>query len=273
MADLPSDSAIAEALFAAGSAHHEYEQTALKACATSSGQASMPPSSWAGSAISRRRAGWQPYSKRSTRRRTGQRPRQSTWRPRCARNRTRWRQPSPTSQTADASRSKPTGPSWALPSTGADCQAGLADPTYPGQRDQPMSFHRGVQLGDLRLTPDEARGLRPQIPRTRIQRPQRRKIRLQARRSDLKYSDRGGQIPQPPRPQIHQINSAEQTRRRLGQKDLTAMPGGHHPRSTIEHRTEVIRPPQLGFAGRNPHPHRQLQPQLRGHRGINRGSG
>ena len=30
MADLPSDSAIAEALAAAGSAHHEYEQTALK---------------------------------------------------------------------------------------------------------------------------------------------------------------------------------------------------------------------------------------------------
>ena len=30
MADLPSDSAIAEALSAAGSAHHEYEQTALK---------------------------------------------------------------------------------------------------------------------------------------------------------------------------------------------------------------------------------------------------
>jgi uncharacterized protein len=30
VADLPSDSAIAEALSAAGSAHHEYEQTALK---------------------------------------------------------------------------------------------------------------------------------------------------------------------------------------------------------------------------------------------------
>jgi hypothetical protein len=30
VADLPSDSAIAEALSVAGSAHHEYEQTALK---------------------------------------------------------------------------------------------------------------------------------------------------------------------------------------------------------------------------------------------------
>ena len=59
-------------------------------------------------------------------------------------------------------------------------QAGLADPTYPGQRDQPMSLHRGLQLGDLGLAPDEARGRSPQVPRTRIQRPQRRKVRAQA---------------------------------------------------------------------------------------------
>ena len=36
------------------------------------------------------------------------------------------------------------------------------------------------------------------------------------------------------------------------------MPGGHHPRRTIEHRTEVIALAQLGFAGRQTHPHRQL---------------
>ncbi len=48
------------------------------------------------------------------------------------------------------------------------------------------------------------------------------------------------------------------------------MTGGHHPRRTVEHRTEVIRPPQFGFAGRNPHPHRQLQLALRGHRRIHR---
>jgi len=35
------------------------------------------------------------------------------------------------------------------------------------------------------------------------------------------------------RPQIQQINSAEQTRRRLGQQDLTAVPGGHHPRRRL----------------------------------------
>jgi hypothetical protein len=29
-------------------------------------------------------------------------------------------------------------------------------------------------------------------------------------------------------PEIHEIDPAEQTRRRLGQKDLTAMTDGHH---------------------------------------------
>jgi hypothetical protein len=30
-----------------------------------------------------------------------------------------------------------------------ECQPGLADPTYPGQRDQPMALYRGLHLGDL----------------------------------------------------------------------------------------------------------------------------
>ena len=97
--------------------------------------------------------------------------------------------------------------------------------------------------------------------------------RSQARRLDLEHPTGGRQIPQPPRPQIHQIHPAEQTRRRVGQQDLTAVPGGHHPRSTIEHRTEIVPIAQLGFAGRQPHPHRQLQRPLRGHRRINRNLG
>ena len=52
MADLPSDSVNAEALSAAGSAHHEYEQTALERREPSCGQPSTPPSSSAGSAVS-----------------------------------------------------------------------------------------------------------------------------------------------------------------------------------------------------------------------------
>jgi hypothetical protein len=48
------------------------------------------------------------------------------------------------------------------------------------------------------------------------------------------------------------------------------MPGRHHPRSTIEDRTEVIRPSQFGFAGRDAHPHRQLQLPLGRHGSIDR---
>ena len=44
----------------------------------------------------------------------------------------------------------------------------------------------------------------------------------------------------------------------------------HHPRGTIQHRTEIVRPPQLGFAGRDAHPHRQRQCPLRGHRRVDR---
>ena len=40
----------------------------------------------------------------------------------------------------------------------------------------------------------------------------RSKVGLQARRSNLKHPDRIGQVPQPPRPQIKKIDSAEQTR-------------------------------------------------------------
>ncbi len=48
------------------------------------------------------------------------------------------------------------------------------------------------------------------------------------------------------------------------------MPRGHHPRRTIQHRTEVIPVAQLGFAGRDTHPYRQPQLPLRRDRGIDR---
>jgi len=48
------------------------------------------------------------------------------------------------------------------------------------------------------------------------------------------------------------------------------VPGGRHPRRTVEHRAEIVPIAQLGLAGRNPHPHRQLQRTLGGHRRIHR---
>jgi hypothetical protein len=56
-------------------------------------------------------------------------------------------------------------------------QARLADPAHPGQRHQPMSLDRRLHLVEFGLTSDEAADRRPQIPRTAIQCPQRRKVR------------------------------------------------------------------------------------------------
>ena len=46
------------------------------------------------------------------------------------------------------------------------------------------------------------------------------------------------------------------------------MSSGHHPRGSIEHRSEVVPVSQLGLAGRQSHSHRQLQLPLRVDRGV-----
>jgi hypothetical protein len=48
------------------------------------------------------------------------------------------------------------------------------------------------------------------------------------------------------------------------------VPGGHHACGPIQNRSEIVTLTQLGFAGRQPNPHRQLQHPLRGHRRIHR---
>ena len=68
---------------------------------------------------------------------------------------------------------------------------------------------------------------------------------------------------QPPRPQIHQTDPTDQTRRRLGQQDLPTMSSGHHSCGSIEHRSEVVPVSQLSLAGCQSHAHRQLQLPLR----------
>jgi hypothetical protein len=125
-----------------------------------------------------------------------------------------------------------------------------------------MCSQRGLHLSDVGLAPDEAIGCRPQVARTRIERTPRRELDAQAGRPQLKHRDRVRHIPQPSRPQIEQINSAEQNRRRVGHQDLATVPGSHHPRGAVEHGAEVVPVPQLGLPSRNAHPHRQLQRPL-----------
>jgi hypothetical protein len=130
-----------------------------------------------------------------------------------------------------------------------------------------------LDFGKLGIAPDETGGCTPQVSPACVQRPQRWKLGPECGCSDLKHPDRRRHIPQPSRPQIHEIHSAQQTRRRLGRQDLTTMPGGHHPCGTIEHRAEVVPISQLRFTGCQPHSYRQLQGPLRGYGGIHRRSG
>ena len=122
-----------------------------------------------------------------------------------------------------------------------------------------MRLDRRLHLVEFGLASDEARGRGAQVPRTRIQCPQRRKVRAQARRLDLEHLNRSREIPQPARSKIDEINTAQQTRRRLGQQDLTTMSRGHHSCGSIEHRSEVVPVSPLGLPGCQSHSHRQLQ--------------
>jgi hypothetical protein len=147
-------------------------------------------------------------------------------------------------------------------------QARLADPAHPGQRHQPVFMERRFDLVDLGLAPHETGRRTPQVARTCVQRPQRRKLGPQALRLQLKHRDRVRHVPQPSRPEVQQIHAAQQSCCGVGHQDLTAMPGGHHPCSPVEHRAEVVPVPQLSLAGRQPHPHRQPQRPLCSDRSI-----
>ena len=137
-----------------------------------------------------------------------------------------------------------------------------------GPGHQPMRMHGRLDIGDLGIAAYQASDRRTQIPRIRVHSTQWRKVRPQARRFQLKHRDRVGQVPQPSRSQIEKINTGEQHRRRIGQKDLSTVSSGHYPCGAIQHCTEIIPVPQIGLTGRNAHPHRQLQRPLRSDRGV-----
>ena len=74
-------------------------------------------------------------------------------------------------------------------------QAGLADPAHPGQRHQPMSLQRLLHLGQFCFASDEARRLRAQVSRCRVERLKGRKLATQADGQDLEHLDGFGDVP------------------------------------------------------------------------------
>ena len=91
-------------------------------------------------------------------------------------------------------------------------EAGLADPTHPGQRHQRrLRRTRLRQRRDLRLAPDERRHLTRQVPRHGIERPQRRELRGQTRRA------------RPGRP----ASASARSRRRCSPRSTSSTSGGN----------------------------------------------
>ena len=135
-------------------------------------------------------------------------------------------------------------------------QTGFADAAHPGQRDEPVRFQLCCHRVEFRLASDETAGRGPQISGRGVEGPQRRKVGTQAGRADLEDPDCGRQVAQAPGPQIQQIDSGEQTRRRIGQQDLTTMAGCHDSGGPVQDGPEVVGSPEFGFAGCQPHPYR-----------------
>ena len=74
--------------------------------------------------------------------------------------------------------------------------------------------------------------------------------------SHLKECDGDGYIAQTPWSEMHEVDAVEETRRRVGHQDLTAVSGRHHPRGQVQHRAEVVVVPLFGFAGGDSHSNR-----------------
>ena len=115
-------------------------------------------------------------------------------------------------------------------------QAGLAHPAHPGQGHQPMGPHLLGQLLHLDVAAHEARRLHRQVPRHRVQRPQRRELDPQPVGAHLVQVLDTRQVTQPMLAPIDQLDPRHHRRRGRRHQDLAAVPGGHHPRRPVQHR-------------------------------------
>ena len=126
-----------------------------------------------------------------------------------------------------------------------------------------MRLHQLAELGDLGLATDEAGRLNWKVARDDVDRLQRRKLGSQASGPDLKDVERLRQVTQPAQPEIDQVDSVEEFNGRRRNQDLPSVAGRHQPRRPVQRHIEVIGAVRLDLTGRNAHPHRQRQPQLR----------
>ena len=92
-----------------------------------------------------------------------------------------------------------------------DRQAGLAHPAHPGQGHQTVGPHQLAQLLHLDLAAHETGRLHRQVPRHRIQRPQRRELDPQPLGAHLEQVLDARQVAQPMLAQIDQLDARDTT--------------------------------------------------------------
>ena len=135
----------------------------------------------------------------------------------------------------------------------------LPDATHPDQRHQPRRLQRLAQRRQLLAATHERRHLQRQIPGERVQRPQRSKVRHQARRPHLEDPLRDREIGQPMLAQVDELDRsvAHQRGRHRRHDDLLTMGDAHQARGAIDLTAVVVAVPVLSLAGVHTHPHTQ----------------
>ena len=156
------------------------------------------------------------------------------------------------------------------PSGEFKCQPCLSDAADSGEGHQPMLFQHGLQLGQLHIAADKARGWSTKVPGRCVQRSQRWEISDQAVSANLPDVDGFRDVAKSTRTQCDEVESGQQIRCCAVEQDLPAVPGRHHPCRAVEYCAEVVAFAKFGLTGRQAHPHRQFERALCGDRGIDR---
>ena len=134
------------------------------------------------------------------------------------------------------------------------CEAGLADATDAGQGHEPVRVHQLGQLRHLELAPDEARGLRREVARRRVERAERGEVGV----ADLPEVLGRAQVLQAMGSEVAEAVSGDQPSDHVRHDDLSAVAGGHQPGGAIQSRPEVVSRTLLCLACVQSHPCAQL---------------
>ncbi len=125
--------------------------------------------------------------------------------------------------------------------TDLDGQAGLADTTDAGQRDQTLRPHQLGDLVDLGVTPDERADLAGEVAGEVVDAAQHGKLRREPVGHHLEHRDRAAQPAQEVLTQRSQGDPvAQQDLGRVGHEHLATVGEGHQPRGSVHLCAEVV---------------------------------